>query len=110
MRSVQGTGYTKWAIVKYEPADEVCGCDRRKPFEEMRWEELWDAALRIENLFLNTPLPGKLHETLYGAIIAREYGLPCVTGVPDAASVIETGDRLTVDGYLGIVTIHRDEG
>ena len=23
----------------------------RKPFEELRWEELWDAALRIRNRF-----------------------------------------------------------
>lgn len=42
---------------------------------------------------------------IHGAIIAREYGLPCVTGVPDAVSLIRTGDPLTVDGYLGIVTI-----
>jgi len=45
---------------------------------------------------------------IHGAIIAREYGLPCVTGVPWAASVIKTGDRITVDGFLGIVTIHRE--
>jgi len=44
---------------------------------------------------------------IHGAIIAREYGLPCVTGIPDAAAWIETGDRVTVDGYLGIVTIER---
>ena len=42
---------------------------------------------------------------VHGAIIAREYGLPCVTGVPDAVLRIATGDRLTVDGYLGIVTV-----
>ena len=42
---------------------------------------------------------------VHGAIIAREYGLPCVTGVADATAMIQTGDRLTVDGYLGIVTI-----
>lgn len=41
---------------------------------------------------------------IHGAIIAREYGLPCVTGVPDATGMIETGDPVTVDGYLGIVT------
>lgn len=40
---------------------------------------------------------------IHGAIIAREYGLPCVTGVPDATELIRTGDHLTVDGYLGIV-------
>ncbi len=42
---------------------------------------------------------------IHGAIIAREYGLPCVTGVPEAASSIITGDSVTVDGYLGIVTV-----
>jgi pyruvate,water dikinase len=42
---------------------------------------------------------------VHGAIIAREYGLPCVTGVDDAVALIHNGDRLTVDGYLGIVTV-----
>jgi pyruvate,water dikinase len=42
---------------------------------------------------------------IHGAIIAREYGLPCVTGIPNATAVIETGDKITVDGYLGIVTL-----
>ena len=42
---------------------------------------------------------------IHGAIIAREYGLPCVTGIPDVTLLIKTGDRITVDGYLGIVII-----
>jgi pyruvate,water dikinase len=42
---------------------------------------------------------------IHGAIIAREYGIPCVTGIPDATSLIPNGTRVTVDGYLGIVTI-----
>lgn len=42
---------------------------------------------------------------IHGAIIAREYSLPCVTGVTDATGLIQTGDQITVDGYLGIVTI-----
>jgi phosphoenolpyruvate synthase/pyruvate phosphate dikinase len=42
---------------------------------------------------------------IHGAIIAREYGLPCVTGVPEATTQIRTGDRVTVDGFLGIVII-----
>ncbi len=42
---------------------------------------------------------------IHGAIIAREYGLPCVTGVPAATKLIRTGDRVTVDGYLGIVVV-----
>jgi pyruvate,water dikinase len=43
---------------------------------------------------------------IHGAIIAREYGLPCVTGIPDADKVICTGSQITVDGYLGLVTIN----
>jgi pyruvate,water dikinase len=42
---------------------------------------------------------------IHGAIIAREYGLPCVTGVPKVTSFIGTGDEITVDGYLGIVIV-----
>ena len=46
---------------------------------------------------------------IHGAIIAREYGLPCVTGIPDVTSLVRTGDLLTVDGYLGIVTVGSGE-
>jgi pyruvate,water dikinase len=42
---------------------------------------------------------------IHGAIIAREYGIPCVTGISRATSRIRTGDPVTVDGYLGIVTV-----
>jgi len=45
---------------------------------------------------------------IHGAIIAREYGLPCVTGIPGATELIRTGDRLTVDGYYGTVIIDRE--
>jgi pyruvate,water dikinase len=46
---------------------------------------------------------------IHGAIIAREYGLPCVTGILKATEVIKSGDRVTVDGYLGIVIIASHE-
>ncbi|MGD8471256.1 MAG: PEP-utilizing enzyme, partial [Desulfobacteraceae bacterium] len=42
---------------------------------------------------------------IHGAIIAREYGLPCVTGIPEVTTLVQNGDEITVDGYLGIVTI-----
>jgi pyruvate,water dikinase len=45
---------------------------------------------------------------IHGAIIAREYGIPCVTGIPNATKIIQNGDSVTVDGYLGIVTIRRN--
>lgn len=42
---------------------------------------------------------------IHGAIIAREYAIPCVTGISDATHLIKSGDYLTVDGFLGIVTV-----
>lgn len=41
----------------------------------------------------------------HGAIIAREYGIPCVTGIEGATSMIKDGDLLEVDGSGGIVKI-----
>jgi pyruvate,water dikinase len=39
----------------------------------------------------------------HGAVVAREYGIPAVVGVPDATERITTGERLTVDGSNGTV-------
>ncbi len=44
---------------------------------------------------------------VHGAIIAREYGLPCVTGVSGATDSIRTGDLLLVDGFTGAVTFQQ---
>jgi pyruvate,water dikinase len=62
------------------------------------------------NMTFVAPLAGGIVERrggmlIHGAIIAREYGLPCVTGVPGATELIDTGNQLTVDGFLGIVTV-----
>jgi len=42
---------------------------------------------------------------IHGAIIAREYGIPCITGIQDATTLIQTGDQITVDGYAGILFV-----
>ena len=41
----------------------------------------------------------------HGAVVAREYGIPAVVGVPDATSRISSGDTITVDGAAGTVAI-----
>lgn len=41
----------------------------------------------------------------HGAIIAREYGLPCVTGIEKATEIIKDGDFIEVDGTNGFVKI-----
>ncbi|NUT73225.1 PEP/pyruvate-binding domain-containing protein [Pseudarthrobacter sp. C4D7] len=39
----------------------------------------------------------------HGAVVAREYGIPAVVGVPDATGLISTGQKITVDGGAGTV-------
>lgn len=39
----------------------------------------------------------------HGAVVAREYGIPAVVGVPDATSRLRTGQEITVDGGAGTV-------
>jgi phosphohistidine swiveling domain-containing protein len=79
-------------LFKFE-AGEVLVCDAIDP-----------------NMTFIVPLAGAIVERrggmlIHGAIIAREHGIPCVTGVPEAAVLIKDGDLVSVDGYLGIVTI-----
>jgi pyruvate,water dikinase len=39
----------------------------------------------------------------HGAVVAREYGIPAVVGVPNATTLLRTGQRVTVDGSAGTV-------
>ncbi len=39
----------------------------------------------------------------HGAVIAREYGIPAVVGVPEATRRLRTGERVRVDGESGVV-------
>ena len=41
----------------------------------------------------------------HGAVVAREYGIPAVVGVAAATERISSGDRITVDGAAGTVTL-----
>jgi pyruvate,water dikinase len=41
----------------------------------------------------------------HGAVVAREYGIPAVVGLADATHKIRTGDRITLDGAAGRVTL-----
>jgi pyruvate,water dikinase len=41
----------------------------------------------------------------HGAIVAREFGLPAVAGLPEVQRRLRTGQRLRVDGATGRVNI-----
>lgn len=44
----------------------------------------------------------------HGAIVAREFGLPCVVGVDNATGRIASGQTVTVDGDRGVCTLDRE--
>lgn len=46
---------------------------------------------------------------VHGAIIAREYGIPCVTGVDEATVRIKDGQTLLVDGFRGEITLEQQD-
>jgi len=41
----------------------------------------------------------------HGAVVAREYGIPAVVGVPEATTRITTGEHIVVDGSAGTVAL-----
>jgi phosphohistidine swiveling domain-containing protein len=41
----------------------------------------------------------------HGSVVAREYGIPAVVGVPDATGRIITGQQITVDGSTGTIAV-----
>jgi phosphohistidine swiveling domain-containing protein len=65
-----------------------------------------------------TPLFGRLAGLImerggqlsHGAVVAREYGLPAVAGIPGITTVLRDGDEILVDGMAGIVTRLDSEG
>ncbi len=44
--------------------------------------------------------------TSHAAVIARERGIPCITGIRDAESLIKEGEKIMIDGGLGRVYIN----
>jgi pyruvate,water dikinase len=41
----------------------------------------------------------------HGALVAREYGKPCVSGIEDATEVLKDGQTIELDGASGIITL-----
>ncbi len=42
--------------------------------------------------------------TMHAAIIAREYKIPCISGIGDVSSIINPGERLSIDGDTGKIS------
>jgi pyruvate,water dikinase len=41
----------------------------------------------------------------HAAVVARELGIPCVMGTGDGTRLLQTGDRVRVDGQTGVVEV-----
>ena len=78
----------------------------RKPFESMRWEEVWDAALRIRSAFLARPVPDALSRQIHAALDALGTDAPVAvrSSAPgeDAATRSFAGLHESVVGVAGI--------
>lgn len=66
------------------------------PYTDPAWTPLFSIAAGIV-----TETGGALS---HAAIVAREYGIPAVLGVPDALNLIENGSQVTIDGTAGTIT------
>ena len=42
-------------------------------------------------------------ELQHGALVAREYGKPCVSGIQDVTNQFEDGQMVEVDGNAGVI-------
>ena len=67
------------------------------PFTDPGWTPLF-----VNASALVTEVGGLM---THGSVVAREYGIPAVVGVPEATQTIKTGDRLRVNGEAGYVEI-----
>ena len=41
----------------------------------------------------------------HGALVAREYGKPCIAGIENATEVFKDGQMVELDGASGVITL-----
>ena len=63
----------------------------RKSFASMRWEEIWDVALRIRSAFLATPIPRALAQAIVAAV--EELGAAKPLAVRSSAPGEDSANR-----------------
>lgn len=44
-----------------------------------------------------------MYRNLLGAVVAREYGLPCIVGASGATTDIQFGEKIQMDANTGII-------
>ncbi len=84
---------TTWAYEAFVSEQKITAAIQmelgRKSLDEMRWEEIWDAALRIRSTFLAEPLSAQLAETIASGLA----GLEAPVAVRSSAIGEDSADR-----------------
>lgn len=70
------------------------------PFTDVGWTPYFSLASGLV-----TEIGGLLS---HGAVVAREYGLPCVVNVTNACQLIVTGMYIRIEGSTGTITVLED--
>lgn len=85
--------------VIHDPATEILqpGEILVAPFTDPGWTPLF---INAAGLVLD--IGGAL---AHGSVVAREYDIPAVVGVRDATDILQTGQRVRVDGNRGIIEV-----
>ena len=76
----------------------------RKPLTEMRWEEIWDAALRIRSAFLAAPMPADIADPIvaaFGELGAGSLAVRSSAPGEDAAEQSHAGLHESLVGVRG---------
>jgi pyruvate,water dikinase len=90
---------TARVLTDHRQAGQFAGEILVVPSADVGWSPLFLVARGLV-----TELGGVLS---HAAVIAREYGVPAVFGVPEATKLIRTGQGVTVDGDRGVVRFER---
>ena len=76
----RGFCLTTWAYEAFVKDAKITTAIRmelgRKSMDEMRWEEIWDAALRIRSMFLAQPLSERLRATIAEGLSGFDSSTP----------------------------------
>ncbi|MGD8627164.1 MAG: PEP/pyruvate-binding domain-containing protein, partial [Anaerolineae bacterium] len=79
----------------------------RKPFESMRWEEIWDAALRIRSTFLAASIPPPVAQAIAAAV--RALGRGKALAVRSSAPGEDSAQRSFAGLHESVVGVRGEE-